>query len=378
MDEIWFNREVNVAKMSVDERASMVEAKKKELTSWFANAVWEFAELDGTNSDRVVTARWVLTFKEPEPSGATPRAKARLVIRGFQDPDLFSLDKASPTATRQSKLLLLCICPNMTWTLYCGDVKTAFLSGAKFQRSIIVKLPADCGPLLGQGDRKPAYMKQLKSAYGLADAPLLWFQEASRRLRQGGWRPHFLDKCLFLKFDKQHNLIAALVSLKDGVISLSYADYISKVHPITVPKARKLDEKLTPSEVSRVRGLIGALQWPASQGMPALAASVSILASQVTTGDGHLMNELNKTLRFAKSIASHPLKFQRIAESLREVCLVSFFRCSSGREARPCFTGRLCHRDVQPQCSEGRPVRLQPCVLEVMQVGSCVPLQLGS
>ena len=31
----------------------MVEAKKKELASWFSNSVWEFSEMDGTDSDRV-------------------------------------------------------------------------------------------------------------------------------------------------------------------------------------------------------------------------------------------------------------------------------------------------------------------------------------
>ena len=43
----------------------MIEAKKKELESFFANKVWEFTYLKANqvSKDRVVTARWVLTWK---------------------------------------------------------------------------------------------------------------------------------------------------------------------------------------------------------------------------------------------------------------------------------------------------------------------------
>ena len=42
----------------------MVEAKKKELKSFFDNRVWEFTGLDDVNHGRTVTACWVLTWKE--------------------------------------------------------------------------------------------------------------------------------------------------------------------------------------------------------------------------------------------------------------------------------------------------------------------------
>lgn len=61
----------------------------------------------------------------------------------------------------------------------------------------MVKLPRDCGPLLGLGGHETAFMKMLKSAYGLADAPLLWYREASKRLERIGFVPMELDKCCF-------------------------------------------------------------------------------------------------------------------------------------------------------------------------------------
>ena len=38
----------------------------------------------------------------------------------------------------------------MRWSVFCGDVKAAFLSGAEFVRKILVKLPKNCGPALGR------------------------------------------------------------------------------------------------------------------------------------------------------------------------------------------------------------------------------------
>ncbi|CAE7647792.1 GIP [Symbiodinium sp. CCMP2592] len=334
MDEVWLSREVSTKKMTAEERANMMEAKRKELTSYFSNNVWEFTELEEGDRDRIVTARWVLTWKEPEAAGGVPRAKARLVLRGFQDPDLFSLDKASPTATRQSKMLVLAISPIMGWHLYCGDVRTAFLSGASFERRIIVRLPTDCGPLLGATHGGPVFMKMLKSAYGLADAPLLWFQEEGKLV--GALILH-VDDLLAFDFGKWQELQEGkplvycggkLTKTKEGIL-LDYGDYLKKVLPITVPKKRDVSEKLSPAEISKVRGLIGALQWPASQGVPPLAASVSILASTVNASDGNLVTELNKTLRFAKT-NSKPLLMSRVAKGLEDLCFLCYSDAAFG------------------------------------------------
>ena len=160
LDEVYLTNlgvrknEASERAMTLAEKEQMIEAKQKELTSYFANKVWTFTEIGKNEADRVVTARWVLTWKQPEPQEGQPaslqrRAKARLVLRGFEDPDLFNLEKTSPTASKSSKMLLLALVPIFGWTLFCGDVRCAFLSGAEFKRNIIVKLPRDCSALLG-------------------------------------------------------------------------------------------------------------------------------------------------------------------------------------------------------------------------------------
>ena len=72
--------EANEKKMTSEERAMMPAAKAKELSQFFQNEVWEFAD-DMTPGDikRTITARCVLTWKVDEETGL-PKAKARLVL----------------------------------------------------------------------------------------------------------------------------------------------------------------------------------------------------------------------------------------------------------------------------------------------------------
>lgn len=172
LDEVWLaselvrKGEVSERQMNVDEREQFIRAKMKELQTYFGNHVWEFADPDfmEENNARVITARWVLTWEWDEENQG-PKAKARLVLRGFEDPDLFGLEKSAPTAGRIGKLTLMDFARINGWQVVCGDVRAAFLCGTGFEREIVVKLPRDCG--LGLGEQETANMTMLKSAYGL-------------------------------------------------------------------------------------------------------------------------------------------------------------------------------------------------------------------
>ena len=387
LDEVFLAKtEARERTMTVQQRAEMIQAKKDELVSYFRNCVWEFADPSEANGSRTISARWVLTWKPSESGQDPPRAKARLVLRGFQDPDVFDIEKTSPTASKQGKFLILALTPVLGWTLFCGDVRTAFLSGAQFDRKIIVRLPADCGPLLGTSGPGPTCMRLLKSAYGLADAPLLWWREADRRLGENCWKRHVLDRCLYCFYSSHEyetvpsgTLLGALVLHVDDLlisgsydhpefkaavkdlkaafdfgkwstltektplvycggklelqgkdVLLSFGDYIKKVIPVTIPKKSKPENELTAAEVTRARGLIGALQWPAVQGMPPLAASVSLLASEVSRPTVQLLHDLNKTLRFAKSLADAPLRMTQVVSSLDQVCFLCYSDAAFG------------------------------------------------
>ena len=377
LDEVYMNvafarkGEALERDMTVEERENMIEAKVKELKSYFDNQVWEFNDMGNDKLDRVITARWVLTWKPPLPGNTQRRAKARLVLRGYQDPDVFNLEKASPTANKITKMLLLALTSIAGWTICCGDVRCAFLSGAKFDRCIIVRLPADCSALLGCSG--VTHMKMNKSAYGLSDAPLLWWREADRRLRSINLRRHRLDKCCYMYYNKLQKLVSVLVlhvddvligvkmddpeasqmiealrksfdfgkwqvlsekepiiycggriELKGDVVSLDFEEYMKKVMPVTVHRGRGHDEFLNPSEVSKARALIGALQWPAGQGCPHLCASASINAANINKARVDLLLDLNKTLRFAKSSADFRVQMRPVCADFSDLCFLCF------------------------------------------------------
>ena len=96
--------------MSLEDRLTFLEGKKAELSSIFENGVWEI-ETDPASVDhnRVMKARFVLKWAADGKGGL--KAKARLVLQGFSDPDLLNgaLDTSSPTLARTSRQVLLAI-----------------------------------------------------------------------------------------------------------------------------------------------------------------------------------------------------------------------------------------------------------------------------
>lgn len=70
---------------------------------------------------------------------------------------------------------------------------------------------------------------------------------------------------------------------------------------MTIPKSRGRGEDIAPHELSKARGLIEALQWPAAQGAPALSASMGIQPGELAGGKVDALHALSKTLRLAKA-----------------------------------------------------------------------------
>ena len=80
-------------------------------------------------------------------------------------------------------------------------------------------------------------------------------------------------------------------------------------------------------------GILGALQWPAVQGIPSLAATSSILAAEINTGSGQLLTDLNKALRFGKSAAEVKLQMTKVTDSIDNLCFLAFSDAAFGVRA---------------------------------------------
>ena len=146
-----------------------------------------------------MTARMLLKWSKNE--DGSPRAKARLIVRGYVDVDALpgSLETSSPTTTRLSRSFFLSLTSMLGWDLWTSDVVAAFLQGLPQERKLWVKLPAECLQLLGIPD--DTRMLLVKPIYGQLDAPRRWYLEAIHRFRSLGLRQHILDPCTFLIYE---------------------------------------------------------------------------------------------------------------------------------------------------------------------------------
>ena len=149
----------------------------------------------------------VLTWKAGTASSDSRKAKARLVVRGYTDPDLTSHRAESPTLSKVGRHIMLHLCASNKWTPEVGDVKTAFLQGehGEDERNVYAEPDGSTKPLFGL--MPDEVLKLTGSVYGLRTAPKVWFQKVAKDLKSLGFRQHQLDPCMFMKFDDAGTLI---------------------------------------------------------------------------------------------------------------------------------------------------------------------------
>ena len=153
--------------------------------------------------------RWVLTYKpitdeQGEVTGRKP--KARLIIRGFEDPSLLQLSRDSPTLSVQSRNLMLALTAIHHWPLWAGDIKTAFLNGDKLppEKQLFGEPPNEVREELGM---KPHEVLRIqKVIYGLLHAPRAWMEKLNSVLQSHGWVTSRLEPCIWRLFNESGEL----------------------------------------------------------------------------------------------------------------------------------------------------------------------------
>ena len=188
--------EVNFRKLNPSDKKLFEKAMQKEWNSWVENKVTTICKSKGISPERIIKARWVLVWKkssDPDDKQKTP--KARLVLVGWQDPELGKIATDSPTLRKESKSMVLSICASKHWKLWGADIKTAFLSGDPSARDIYFKPPPEIKEWMKL--ERDDLMKLEKAAYGLAEAPRAWFLRLTREMLDVGLTQSSLDPCLF-------------------------------------------------------------------------------------------------------------------------------------------------------------------------------------
>ena len=190
----------DMRKEEIDKFSELVDAAEKtEFDSFLENDAIDFITKDEVHKmgRRILKTRQLMQWKE-----FRRKVKCRVVLKGFQDDrDLGAVD--SPTLRQESFRLLLQYSCDLKWDLLKDDLKTAFLQGFLYddvEDRVYFHPTPKMRQYYGMAPNEVCVAK--RSIYGLNDAPRRWYERLSQGLMENGWERHWLDPCLFLRYDK--------------------------------------------------------------------------------------------------------------------------------------------------------------------------------
>ena len=355
--------EVKIKDLSESGKHEFALAKNKELDQWLATDTVRKILRHRIPEENILRARWVLTWKDldaidAQKEGKDRKAKARLVILGYEDPNITEIPRDSPTLSKETRSLLLQLCASRRWKIQSFDIKTAFLRGSRRDNCVLgLDPPAETRAKMKLTDDEICEL--LKSAYGLVNAPYLWYQELKEQLLSLGMQIFPLDPCLFVLADEQ-NVVHGLVGMHvdDGLcwgdelfnqlltkletkfpfgskretdftftgihihqgshynIHLDQRECIHNIEPISIDRHRRKDEKAVVTERERqsLRGLIGSLQYAATNTRPDVSARLNFLQSKINCATIQDLLDANRLLGDAKKHSDTKISIQHIPE----------------------------------------------------------------
>ena len=89
--------EVKLKELGQQEAKLFEAAKLKELSAWLETKTFKRILRSKMNPEQILRCRWILTWKKTETGD---KAKARLVVLDFQDPDITEVPKDAPHAVQ--------------------------------------------------------------------------------------------------------------------------------------------------------------------------------------------------------------------------------------------------------------------------------------
>lgn len=383
--------EVKLSSLNSEELQAFKRAKENEVQNWISTGTVSKILRSKLAPEQILRCRWILVWKpleekaESKETGQfkseklkTHKPKARLVVLGYLDPDITEVPRDSPTLGRQSKMLLLQLIASKGWSLGSFDIRAAFLQGKPQQDRIIGIEPV---PELSKAMslKENEVCKLDKSAYGLIDAPFLWYKTLCEELKALGFQASPFDPCLYvLRHPETKELSGALgIHVDDGIhgsdsyfhsqitkleakypfgskkskaftftgiemcqhpdksIELSQTKYVNHIPPIAIKPERKHQENepVTEEERHNLRGLVGSLQYAAVHTRPDIASALSHLQSQINSATIATLVTANKVLHNAKKHSDVSIKIQPI--NTQDLRFIAFSDASFASKSKP-------------------------------------------
>ena len=340
--------EVQWKTLTAKEQELFKKAKQKEVGAWLEHGTIKKVAGKTLRPDQIMRCRWILTWKPPAPGTTEKRAKARLVILGFEDPGISSVPSDAPTLSKDGKQLLLQQVASRKWKLINFDISTAFLKGAGDGRQLGIHAPDEIKAALGMNPTEQCQL--IGGAYGRVDAPILWYRTLRATMEDLGFVPSPLDGCVFslVTADENgqpqvrgvlgvhvddglgggdeffHKVLARLrakyefgaynegsfefcgvryFQWDDYSIEMGQDEYIQRIAPVQIPRDRRQDPKaeLSETEKQMLRQICGSLQYAAVQTRPDIAAKVGSLQASIPHARIEHLIDANRVLYEAKT-----------------------------------------------------------------------------
>ena len=354
--------EVCIKNLNLEEKLLFEKAKDAELNCWIQTSALKPILRKKLNPEQILKSRWVLTWKsinEENPELPQRKAKARLVVLGFQDPKLCEVARDSPTLTREGRHTILQTVASRGWTLSSFDIKTAFLRGQSDSNNpLAMEPPVELRRKLGLSSDQVCAL--VGNAYGRVDAPLLFYQELNKQLQKLQFTRHPLEPCVFMletgsglnrvlhgvigthvddgvcggdqffhdQLDalkkvlpfgsfKQRKFVFTgihLEQLPDNSILASQQEYVRNIPAIDIgrPRRQTPDSPVNEAELSKLRGVIGSLQYAVTHTRPDMAAKLGEVQVQISKATVQTLLLANKILREAQETSDVRLCFRSI------------------------------------------------------------------
>ena len=378
--------EVKLSTLNQEDRKLFERAKNQEIDSWISTGTVARILRNQLPLENIMRCRWILTWKSVDPEevqsvGSHRKPKARLVVLGYEDPQIENIPRDSPTMSKLSRMFVLQTAASQKWAIESFDIKTAFLRGTDLSndRKLGIEPPKEMREKLKL--REGEVLQLLKGAYGRVDAPYLWFVELKKGLEQLGFKQCPFDPCLFALTvrGETHGLIG--VHVDDGLccgskyfqqkleelerrftfgskkkqnfvftglqisqkadfsIHVDQEQYVKDIKPISIGKLRRQqkDEAVSEDERQGLRAVIGSLQYASTNTRPDLGSRLGWLQSQINKATVNTLLDANRVLHEAKEFASVRLIVHHIP--LEDIRFVAFSDAS--------FASEKCHDSHQ-------------------------------
>lgn len=235
--------------MMTKERENWKQAIREELNSMEINNVWILVDRPQIMSDgkkaNIIDSKWV--FKKKLESDGSIRFKARLVIRGFKDRNVYDLKETyAPVSRLPVVRSLLAIINKYNLIAFQLDVNTAFLNGI-LDEEIYMELPD--GLEVDEQIKSTKVCKLKRALYGLKISPKKWNQRFTEEMLKLGLENDLHEPCLFT-WRKEGKMAVVLLYVDDMIIAGNDKEILNNIK-------RSLSEAFKMKDLGEPKNFLG-------------------------------------------------------------------------------------------------------------------------